>query len=170
MAQSSTMLFNSEELKRENMKQLLKSVSESLNERGYNSVNQIAGYLMSNDPAYISSYKNARTDIQQVERYEIIEELVRYYLESKQGSLMDNKIYIIDDQGREVEMNILFTFENNDKKYCVVYENSNEDELYAFYYDDEGNIFTVDDPEELEMVNEVVSAFDEQEEEDEEDA
>ena len=83
MAQSTTMLFNSEELKRENMKQLLKAVSEALNERGYNSVNQIAGYLMSNDPAYISSYKNARTDTQQVERYEIIEELVRYYLESK---------------------------------------------------------------------------------------
>ena len=80
---SSTMLFNSEELIRENMKQLLKNVSDALTERGYNSVNQIAGYLVSNDPAYISSHKNARTDIQQVERYEIIEELVRFYLESK---------------------------------------------------------------------------------------
>ena len=80
---SSTMLFNSEELRRENMKQLLKNVSDALTERGYNSVNQIAGYLVSNDPAYISSHKNARTDIQQVERYEIIEELVRFYLESK---------------------------------------------------------------------------------------
>ena len=52
-------------------------------ERGYNPVNQIAGYLISNDPAYISSHNNARKDIQQVERYEIIEELVRYYLESE---------------------------------------------------------------------------------------
>lgn len=80
---SSTMLFNSEDLRRENLKQLLKNVSEALTERGYNSVNQIAGYLVSNDPAYISSHKNARTNIQQVERYEIIEELVRFYLESK---------------------------------------------------------------------------------------
>ena len=84
MAQvSSTMLFNSDDLKRENMKQLLKDVSKALVERGYNPVNQIAGYLISNDPAYISSHNNARKIIQQVERYEIIEELVRYYLESK---------------------------------------------------------------------------------------
>ena len=67
MANSSrTMLFTSEEIKRENMKQLLKEVSQALEERGYN-----------------SSHKNARNNIQQVERYEIIEELVRYYLESK---------------------------------------------------------------------------------------
>lgn len=80
---SKTMLFTSEEIKRENMKQLLKEVSDALEDRGYNSVNQISGYLISNDPAYISSHKNARNIIQQVERYEIIEELVKYYLESK---------------------------------------------------------------------------------------
>ena len=80
---STTMLFTSEEIKRENMKQLLKEVSSALVERGYNPVNQIAGYLISNDPAYISSHNNARNLIQQVERYEIIEELVRYYLEDK---------------------------------------------------------------------------------------
>ena len=83
MATGKTNLFNTEELRRENMKQLLKKVAEALNERGYNAVNQIAGYLISNDPAYISSHKNARSEIQQVERYEIIEELVRYYLETK---------------------------------------------------------------------------------------
>ena len=80
---STTMLFNSEDLKRENLKMLLNQVSQALIERGYNPVNQLAGYLISNDPAYISSYKNARSNIQQVERYEIIEELVRYYLETK---------------------------------------------------------------------------------------
>ena len=80
---SSTMLFTSEEIRRENLKQLLSSVSRSLEERGYNPVNQIAGYLISNDPAYISIHNNARNEIQQVERYEIIEELVRFYLESK---------------------------------------------------------------------------------------
>ena len=77
------MLFTSEEIKRENMKQLLKEVSEALEDRGYNPVNQISGYLISNDPAYISSHKNARNLIQQVERYEIIEELVKYYLDTK---------------------------------------------------------------------------------------
>lgn len=82
-SQSSTMLFTSEDIKRENLKQLLSNVSDALIERGYNPVNQISGYLISNDPAYISSHKNARTEIQQVERYEIIEELVRFYLESK---------------------------------------------------------------------------------------
>jgi len=80
---SNTMLFTSEEIKRENMKQLLRSVEQALTERGYNAVNQISGYLISNDPAYISSHNNARNNIQQVERYEIIEELVRYYLETK---------------------------------------------------------------------------------------
>ena len=80
---STTMLFTSEDIKRENLKQLLQDVSKALEDRGYNSVNQISGYLISNDPAYISSHNNARNNIQQVERYEIIEELVRYYLESK---------------------------------------------------------------------------------------
>lgn len=80
---SNTMLFNSNDLKRANLKQMLQYVSTSLIERGYDPVEQIAGYLISNDPAYISSHNNARNIIQQVERYEIIEELVRYYLESK---------------------------------------------------------------------------------------
>ena len=80
---STTMLFTSEDIKRENLKQLLSEVSAALEERGYNPVNQISGYLISNDPAYISSHNGARNKIQQVERYEIIEELVRYYLESK---------------------------------------------------------------------------------------
>ena len=80
---STTMLFTSEDIRRENLKQLLSEVSVALEERGYNSVNQISGYLISNDPAYISSHNGARNRIQQVERYEIIEELVRYYLESK---------------------------------------------------------------------------------------
>ena len=72
-----TMAFSADLIRRENIKQLLKEVKIALEERGYNSVNQISGYLISNDPAYISSHKNARSNIQMVERYEIIEELVR---------------------------------------------------------------------------------------------
>ena len=76
-----TMTFTTEEFRRESIKKVLREVSDALQERGYNSENQIAGYLISADPAYISSHKNARNLIQRIERYEIIEELVRAYLE-----------------------------------------------------------------------------------------
>ena len=79
-----TMSFRSEDLRRDTIKHVIRLVQEALEERGYNSVNQLAGYLISNDPAYISSHKNARTIIQSVERYEIIEELVRAYLEENE--------------------------------------------------------------------------------------
>lgn len=76
-----TISFSAEELRRENIREVLKHVEKALNERGYNAINQLAGYLISNDPAYISSHNNARSVIQSIERYEIIEELVRFYLE-----------------------------------------------------------------------------------------
>ena len=79
-----TVTFNSEELRRENIKEVLKNVEAALIERGYSPINQLAGYLISNDPAYISSHNNARSVIQSVERHEIIEELVRFYLEENQ--------------------------------------------------------------------------------------
>lgn len=78
-----TVAFKSDQVRRETIKQLLKQVQQALEERGYNSVNQLSGYLISNDPAYISSHKNARSIIQTVERYEIIEELVRAYLDDE---------------------------------------------------------------------------------------
>ena len=61
-----TMAFSADLLRRENIKELLKEVEAALEERGYNSVNQISGYLITNDPAYITSHKNARTKIQKV--------------------------------------------------------------------------------------------------------
>ena len=76
-----TLSFSSEEVKRENIKQILLLVRQALKERGHEPINQISGYLISNDPAYISSHLNARTTIQSLDRYDIIEELVRYYLE-----------------------------------------------------------------------------------------
>ncbi len=76
-----TVAYKTDELRRDNIKQVLKQVQAALVERGYNAVNQLSGYLISDDPAYISSHKNARTLIQTVERYEIIEELVRSYLD-----------------------------------------------------------------------------------------
>ena len=78
-----TRVFNSEDIRREVIHSNFNTVAQALNERGYNPVHQIAGYLISNDPAYISSHKGARSIIQQVDRDEIIEELVKSYLESK---------------------------------------------------------------------------------------
>ncbi len=75
-----TRIFDSEQVKQQNIKYILKMVDDALNERGYNSVTQIVGYLVTNDPAYISSYKNARTRIQTVDRDEILKEIVRSYL------------------------------------------------------------------------------------------
>ncbi len=78
-----TLSFKSDEAIKDNIRQVVRLTKEALDERGYNAVNQLAGYLISNDPAYISSHKNARSVIQSVERYEIIEELVRFYLENE---------------------------------------------------------------------------------------
>lgn len=56
---------------------------EALKEKGYNPINQLVGYLISGDPAYITSHKDARNQIRQVERDDLIEELVRYYLSTR---------------------------------------------------------------------------------------
>ena len=78
---SPTVSFDANQIRRENIRQVLMLVRDALQERGYNAINQMAGYLISNDPAYISSHKNARSIVQSGERHEIIEELVRFYLE-----------------------------------------------------------------------------------------
>lgn len=63
--------------------QILQLVYEALEEKGYNPVNQIVGYLLSGDPAYITSFKDARTLIKKIERDELLEELVTSYLNKK---------------------------------------------------------------------------------------
>ena len=62
-------------------KKLLVAVSTALKEKGYNPVNQIVGYILSGDPTYITSYMNARVMIRKLERDELLEELVKDYLE-----------------------------------------------------------------------------------------
>ena len=64
------------------VKQILSSVYEALTEKGYNPVNQIVGYIMSCDPTYITSYKNARSMIMKVERDELVEEMLTQYIKS----------------------------------------------------------------------------------------
>jgi uncharacterized protein (UPF0297 family) len=79
-----TMKFNfSEEPFDRDIKEVLMTVHEALQEKGYNPINQIVGYLLSGDPAYIPRYKDARNLIRRIERDEVIEELVKYYLEQQ---------------------------------------------------------------------------------------
>ncbi|MCI8788697.1 MAG: IreB family regulatory phosphoprotein [Lachnospiraceae bacterium] len=65
-------------------KVVLSTVYEALTEKGYNPVNQIVGYIMSGDPTYITSHKNARSMIMKVERDELVEELLTEYIHTKE--------------------------------------------------------------------------------------
>ncbi|UOR12225.1 IreB family regulatory phosphoprotein [Halobacillus amylolyticus] len=81
-----TMRFNfSEEPFDEDVRSVLLSVHNSLQEKGYNPINQIVGYLLSGDPAYIPRHQDARNLIRKMERDELIEELVKFYLEKNNG-------------------------------------------------------------------------------------
>lgn len=62
------------------MKTILSAVYAALNEKGYNPINQIVGYLLSEDPTYITNYNNARSLICKLDRDELLQELVRHYL------------------------------------------------------------------------------------------
>ena len=62
------------------MKAILSAVYRSLSEKGYNPINQIVGYLLSEDPTYITNYNNARSLICKLDRDELLQELVRHYL------------------------------------------------------------------------------------------
>ena len=62
------------------VKDVLASVYAALTEKGYNPVNQIVGYIMSGDPTYITSHKNARALIMKVERDELVEEMLKSYI------------------------------------------------------------------------------------------
>ena len=63
--------------------EVLEVVYRALEEKGYNPVNQIVGYIMSGDPTYITNYKNARVLIMKVERDELLEEALTYYINHK---------------------------------------------------------------------------------------
>ncbi|MCL1881052.1 MAG: IreB family regulatory phosphoprotein [Oscillospiraceae bacterium] len=78
-----TMAFTSVHRERETeMKDILTTVYESLQEKGYNPINQIVGYILSEDPTYITTYNNARSLIRHVDRDELLQILVKKYLES----------------------------------------------------------------------------------------
>ena len=62
---------------------ILTTVYQALEEKGYNPINQIVGYIMSGDPTYITSHNNARSLIMKVERDELVEEVIKYFIEGK---------------------------------------------------------------------------------------
>ena len=80
MDSENTIFFKVEKEKNTNSKQILKQVYEALVEKGYNPVNQIVGYILSGDPTYITSYKDSRSLIRQIERDELLEEMLKEYI------------------------------------------------------------------------------------------
>ncbi|MCT4687145.1 MAG: IreB family regulatory phosphoprotein [Vallitalea sp.] len=79
---NSTQFFKKFEKEPEDAKEILVSVYEALTEKGYNPIYQIVGYILSGDPTYITSHKNARSLISKVERDELLEELVKNYIDN----------------------------------------------------------------------------------------
>ena len=80
MGRNNTQFFHVVKEQEYDVASILKDVYEALTEKGYNPVNQIVGYIMSGDPTYITSHKNARSLIMKVERDEILEVLFENYI------------------------------------------------------------------------------------------
>lgn len=80
MDMDKTMNFKVELDKNTKTKEILKQVYEALVEKGYNPINQIVGYILSGDPTYITSHKEARSLIRLIERDELLEKLVKNYI------------------------------------------------------------------------------------------
>ncbi len=80
MATDQTVSFHVEREKNIKTKEILKNVYQALEEKGYNPINQIVGYILSGDPTYITSHNNARNLIREVERDELLEIMVKSYI------------------------------------------------------------------------------------------
>ncbi|MBQ0108501.1 MAG: IreB family regulatory phosphoprotein [Phascolarctobacterium sp.] len=80
MSFEETMMFR-KNVEKKPVDQTIKEVYVALEEKGYNPVDQLTGYLLSGDPTYITSFKEARTKLRRYERYELIEEMVKNYLQ-----------------------------------------------------------------------------------------
>jgi uncharacterized protein (UPF0297 family) len=79
--QEPTMIFSIKDDKEKEMKKTLLAVYDALKEKGYNPVNQIVGYILSEDPTYITTHNNARSLIRRIDRDELLHALVRDYLD-----------------------------------------------------------------------------------------
>ena len=83
MLDKNTHLFDKQVENPISVEDILQQVYIALKDKGYNPVNQIVGYIMSGDPTYITSYNNARSLIMKVERDELVEEMLKNYIEKK---------------------------------------------------------------------------------------
>ncbi len=75
-----TMTFSVNDDKESELKKKLTIIYDALREKGYNPINQIVGYILSEDPTYITTYNNARSLVRHIDRDELLQELVRSYL------------------------------------------------------------------------------------------
>ena len=75
-----TITFSLDEVREADMKRILLVVYDALKEKGYNPISQIVGYLLSEDPTYITNHNNARSRIRRIDRYELLKAMVRSYL------------------------------------------------------------------------------------------
>lgn len=77
-----TMTFSVKDERDNEMKEILTTVYQALNEKGYNPINQLVGYILSEDPTYITTYNNARSLIRRLDRDELLQALVKNYLDA----------------------------------------------------------------------------------------
>ncbi len=77
-----TMIFSISDNRDESIKNILNTVYKALEEKGYNPINQIVGYILSEDPTYITTHKNARSLIRKIDRDDLLEVLLKSYLKS----------------------------------------------------------------------------------------
>ena len=75
-----TILFESAKIKQISNKEAMHQIYSSLQERGYNAIDQMVGYILSGDPSYITSHNNARNVMGRIERDDLVEELIKAYL------------------------------------------------------------------------------------------
>ena len=75
-----TMTFSVKDDKEDDMKRTLTTVYDALRQKGYNPINQIVGYILSEDPTYITTHNNARSLIRHIDRDELLQAMVRAYL------------------------------------------------------------------------------------------
>jgi len=83
MPNDPTISFSIHEDKERHMKQILTQVYDALSQKGYNPINQIVGYILSEDPTYITTHNNARSLIRRIDRDDLLHTLVKAYLDSE---------------------------------------------------------------------------------------
>lgn len=92
MAEISNTQYFKVDMEQENsVKKIMEEVYDALQEKGYNPVNQIVGYIMSGDPTYITSHRNARSIIMKAERDELVEEMLTAYIKNNHWDAKDTQ-------------------------------------------------------------------------------